>query len=90
MFDFMLFGNIMTLLQWIAPQNINQKGDNEKIKIDLDDEYEVALNSASQEEIIDLAGKLAVFFIRIHHNCKTVLAFPNETVKLQQFLVSIL
>lgn len=40
----------------MPPQNSNQKGENEKIKIDLDDEYEVALNSATQEEIIDLAG----------------------------------
>ena len=40
----------------MPPQNAGQKAENEKIKIDLDDEYEVALNNATQEEIIDLAG----------------------------------
>ncbi|XP_065213803.1 tropomodulin-like isoform X2 [Planococcus citri] len=44
--------------KWVPPQNANQKGENEKIAIDLDDEYEVALNNASQEEIIDLAAIL--------------------------------
>lgn len=31
----------------------------DKIAIDLDDEYGDALNDASQEEIIDLAGNIA-------------------------------
>ncbi|XKL60396.1 hypothetical protein PGB90_007453 [Kerria lacca] len=44
--------------KWVPPQNVNQKNETEKIKIDLDDEYEVALNSATQEEIIDLAAIL--------------------------------
>lgn len=34
-----------------------QKDADEQIAIDLGDEYEVALTSATQEEIIDLAGE---------------------------------
>lgn len=51
----------------MPPQNSNQKGENEKIKIDLDDEYEVALNNASQEEIIDLAGLYTYFKFCVYH-----------------------
>lgn len=52
--------------QWIPPPQENQKEKeaDEQIAIDLGDEYEQALTSASQEEIIDLAGKnhLKLFF----------------------------
>lgn len=45
--------------KWVPPQNTNnQKNEDEKIKIDLDDEYDVALKSATQDEIIDLAAIL--------------------------------
>lgn len=44
-------------LQWIPPENPKQKEADEQIAIDLGDEFEEALNDASQDEIIDLAGK---------------------------------
>lgn len=37
--------------------NIKEKEADEQIAIDLGDEYEQALSSATQEEIIDLAGE---------------------------------
>lgn len=44
--------------KWIPPPpSAAQIEADEKIAIDLGDEYETALNDASQEEIIDLAGK---------------------------------
>lgn len=45
--------------QWIPPpqDNTKEKEAEEQIAIDLGDEYEQALSAASQEEIIDLAGK---------------------------------
>lgn len=46
------------LLQWIPPpQPIREQEASEQIAIDLGDEYEQALTDATQEEIIDLAGK---------------------------------
>lgn len=46
--------------KWIPPPpNAAQVDADEKIAIDLGDEYEQALTDASQEEIIDLAGKLS-------------------------------
>lgn len=44
--------------KWIPPPPDAQQMDaDEKIAIDLGGEYEQALTDASQEEIIDLAGK---------------------------------
>ena len=46
-------------MQWIPPPPPQQEIDaQEKIQVDLGDEYEHALTNASQEEIIDLAGML--------------------------------
>lgn len=47
------------LFQWIPPpqDNTKEKEADEQIAIDLGDEYEQALSAATQEEIIDLAGK---------------------------------
>ncbi|XP_050542076.1 tropomodulin isoform X3 [Daktulosphaira vitifoliae] len=45
--------------KWVPPETTNGNVDNnDKIAIDLDDEYGDALNNASQEEIIDLAAIL--------------------------------
>lgn len=45
--------------QWIPPpqETIKEKEADEQIAIDLGEEYEQALSAATQEEIIDLAGK---------------------------------
>lgn len=44
--------------QWMPPPAPEKQRDaDEQISIDLGDEYETALTDASQEEIIDLAGK---------------------------------
>lgn len=45
--------------QWIPPpqDNVKEKEADEQIAIDLGEEYEQALSAATQEEIIDLAGK---------------------------------
>lgn len=40
----------------MAPETNGNTEHEDKIAIDLDDEYGDALNTASQEEIIDLAG----------------------------------
>lgn len=46
--------------KWVPPPpDAEQLAADEKIAIDLGDEYEQALTDASQEEIIDLAGKQA-------------------------------
>lgn len=42
------------------PPDAKQLDADEKIAIDLGDEYEQALTDASQEEIIDLAGKIKI------------------------------
>lgn len=45
------------LFQWIPPETpAHEKTSDEQIAIDLGDEYEHALDGATQEEIIDLAG----------------------------------
>ncbi|KAG8230713.1 hypothetical protein J437_LFUL009857 [Ladona fulva] len=44
--------------KWVPPENIQQKEIEEQIAIDLGDEYETALSTATQEEIIDLAAIL--------------------------------
>lgn len=47
--------------KWMPPPpDDKQREADEKIAIDLGDEYEQALTDASQEEIIDLAGKLSI------------------------------
>lgn len=52
------------MLQWVAPETNGKSEHEDKIAIDLDDEYGDALNGASQEEIIDLAGIYKfIFFI---------------------------
>lgn len=51
---------MIILLQWVAPETNGKSEHEDKIAIDLDDEYGDALNTASQEEIIDLAGKYHV------------------------------
>lgn len=38
-------------------ENLKEKEADEQIAIDLGDEYEQALTNASEDEIIDLAGK---------------------------------
>lgn len=48
---------ICNILQWTPPPQPQKNQDaDEQISIDLGDEYEEALGTASQEEIIDLAG----------------------------------
>jgi hypothetical protein len=48
---------LIIYFQWIAPECEKSKQANEQMSVDLGDEYEQALSGASQEEIIDLAGK---------------------------------
>lgn len=45
--------------QWVPPvrENLKEKEADEEIALDLGDEYEQALTNASEDEIIDLAGK---------------------------------
>lgn len=47
------------MFQWIPPpqENVKEKEAEEQIAIDLGEEYEHALSTATQEEIIDLAGE---------------------------------
>lgn len=54
---------MIILLQWVAPETNGKTEHEDKIAIDLDDEYGDALNDASQEEIIDLAGIYTFIFI---------------------------
>lgn len=50
--------------KWVPPPpDAAQLDADEKIAIDLGDEYEQALTDASQEEIIDLAGKRCRLFL---------------------------
>lgn len=44
-----------------------QKDADEQIAIDLGDEYEVALTSATQEEIIDLAGEYLINLCQLRY-----------------------
>lgn len=54
--------------KWVAPPpDAKQTEIDEKIAIDLGDEYEQALTDASQEEIIDLAGVCSSIFLRLIH-----------------------
>lgn len=48
------------LFQWVPPpqETVKEKEAEEQIAIDLGEEYEQALSAATQEEIIDLAGKM--------------------------------
>lgn len=48
------------VFQWVPPpqETVKEKEADEQIAIDLGEEYEQALSSATQEEIIDLAGML--------------------------------
>lgn len=77
------------LFQWIPPpqETIKEKEAEEQIAIDLGEEYEQALSSATQEEIIDLAGKIN------HFQKSIVLEFKDKQCKIvlffQLFLVSI-
>lgn len=50
----------MNFFQWIPPvrENLKEKEADEQIAIDLGDEYEQALSAATEDEIIDLAGKI--------------------------------
>ena len=50
--------------QWVPPVRENQKEKeaDAQIAIDLGDEYEQALSNATEDEIIDLAGK-KIYFI---------------------------
>lgn len=49
------------ILQWVPPPpSAGQVSLEERITIDLGDEYEQALQDASQEEIIDLAGYILI------------------------------
>lgn len=51
-------------LQWIPPPiPIKEQEAGEQIAIDMGDEYEQALSEATQEEIIDLAGKCILNYI---------------------------
>lgn len=49
----------MYIFQWVPPpqESAKEKAVDEQIAIDLGEEYEQALSNATQEEIIDLAGK---------------------------------
>lgn len=47
----------------MAPETNGKTDHEDKIAIDIDDEYGDALNGASQEEIIDLAGILLFIFL---------------------------
>lgn len=50
-------------IKWIPPPPSAKEAEaEEQITIDLGDEYEHALSAATQEEIIDLAGKLSVLY----------------------------
>lgn len=52
--------------KWVPPPpDAKQLETEEKIAIDLGDEYEQALTDASQEEIIDLAGAYAIWVHQI-------------------------
>jgi len=48
----------------VAPETNGNTEHEDKIAIDIDDEYGDALNTASQEEIIDLAG-IYIFFCNL-------------------------
>lgn len=51
-------------MQWLPPPIPEKQRDaDEQIAIDLGDEYEQALNTASQDEIIDLAGNFLHTYI---------------------------
>jgi len=54
---------IELFFQWIPPpqETMKEKEAEEQIAIDLGEEYEQALSTATQEEIIDLAGKTHSF-----------------------------
>jgi len=52
----------------VAPETNGNTEHEDKIAIDLDDEYGDALNTASQEEIIDLAGIYLHFLLFILMN----------------------
>lgn len=52
----------------MAPETNGNTEHEDKIAIDLDDEYGDALNTASQEEIIDLAGIYLHFLLFILMN----------------------
>lgn len=52
----------------MAPETNGKSEHEDKIAIDLDDEYGDALNGASQEEIIDLAG----IYIFIFHSLNNI------------------
>lgn len=54
----------------MAPETNGKSEHEDKIAIDLDDEYGDALNDASQEEIIDLAG---ICLLLIYFNILMVL-----------------
>lgn len=57
---------VADFFQWIPPPpTIKEKEAEEQITIDLGDEYEHALSTATQEEIIDLAGKKTLFYVFI-------------------------
>ena len=74
--------------QWVPPPpSAEQVNLEEKISIDLGDEYEQALADATQEEIIDLAGKVKQnekknrekFLIQIH-SPSTIFVFFRMTI----------
>lgn len=62
---------IINYYQWIPPPPPEKVREaEEQITIDLGDEYEQALGTATQEEIIDLAGKnLAILSCGLKHTC---------------------
>lgn len=74
---------MIILLQWVAPETNGKSEHEDKIAIDLDDEYGDALNGASQEEIIDLAGTYKLIFFNV---CiikfKCYIQIKSENIKI--------
>lgn len=64
---FIIEQKLIFFFQWIPPPpSVKEKEAEEQITIDLGDEYEHALSAATQEEIIDLAGKVQfMYFIKL-------------------------
>lgn len=56
----------LNFCQWIPPPApLKEQQADEQITIDLGDEYEQALTDATQEEIIDLAGKDKLGYLQL-------------------------
>ena len=57
MFSFVPRPDAIAILQWIAPEvPVVSTREDEGVSFNLDAEYEQALGTASEEELVDLAG----------------------------------